>query len=56
MDQSKNEDLLFNSTKVAPSEWDMAIEKAGGIINVGEIESEKKIPAMEGTSSLRKET
>ncbi|CAK81877.1 unnamed protein product (macronuclear) [Paramecium tetraurelia] len=43
IDQQKNEEFLYNSTKVAPVDWDLVAEKAGGIINVGDIDSEKRI-------------
>lgn len=41
MDKTKHEDNLYHSTKVTPTDWDFATEKAGRIINIGETESEK---------------
>lgn len=41
MDKNMHEDTLFHSTKVTPTDWDLATEKHGRIINVGEIESDK---------------
>ncbi|CAD8145055.1 unnamed protein product [Paramecium pentaurelia] len=48
LDQTKNEDNLFHSTKVTPTDWDFATEKHGRIINIGETESEKQLATMDG--------
>ncbi|CAD8060255.1 unnamed protein product [Paramecium primaurelia] len=55
MDQTKNDEFLFNSTKVAPADWDFVTEKNGGIINMGEMDSEKRIPPIDRIV-IRRET
>lgn len=41
MDKIKNEDPLFHTTKVTPTDWDIATEKPGRILNIGETEYER---------------
>lgn len=41
MDKIKNEDALFHTTKVTPTDWDIATEKPGRILNIGETEYER---------------
>ncbi|CAD8145945.1 unnamed protein product [Paramecium octaurelia] len=47
MDMAKNEESLFHSTKVTPTDWDQATEKPGRTINMGETESEKQLPVID---------